>query len=324
MKFTSIFHFIFIFSMVNAIAGEKQDYAIYHQQVIEAEKLIGSEKYSDALQVYESLFDNYDFVFLREYQIATQLALFLEDKTKAKKYLRQGILAGWKLKSIKRNKYISQLKKEEDWNSIKTEYRVLRHQYESNLNEELQKQVKKMFSKDQWKAIGALFTFSSDAQDRYAEKKFAPHSEKQMAESINIIESYGYPGEKLVGNYYWMSTILSHHNSISQEYVQQDTLYLYLKPKLVNALKNGQISPFELALIDEWYHCVKNDRETSMYGILEPPSQSELSKSNELRAAIYMRPIEVRNQLVDIEKKTGMDFYLNGGPWIEGKVEIRE
>lgn len=310
--------------MVNAIAGEKQDYAIYHQQVIEAEKLIGSEKYSDALQVYESLFDNYDFVFLREYQIATQLALFLEDKTKAKKYLRQGILAGWKLKSIKRNKYISQLKKEEDWNSIKTEYRVLRHQYESNLNEELQKQVKKMFSKDQWKAIGALFTFSSDAQDRYAEKKFAPHSEKQMAESINIIESYGYPGEKLVGNYYWMSTILSHHNSISQEYVQQDTLYLYLKPKLVNALKNGQISPFELALIDEWYHCVKNDRETSMYGILEPPSQSELSKSNELRAAIYMRPIEVRNQLVDIEKKTGMDFYLNGGPWIEGKVEIRE
>ena len=81
-----------------------QNYETYHLQVIEAEELIGSENYSKALQVYEQLFKEYHFVFLREYQVATQLALYLGDMEKAKEYLKQGMLSGWELKSIKKNK----------------------------------------------------------------------------------------------------------------------------------------------------------------------------------------------------------------------------
>lgn len=326
-KIITLFSLLSIFSIktdASRTVKDNLDYELYHQQVLEAEKLIVLENYQGALQVYGELFDNYEFVFLKEYRIATQLAWLLKDTIQTKQFLKEGILAGWTLKSIKKNDFLDGLKKGEDWKRIKEEYRSLRFQYESKFDEELKERVRKMFSKDQWKAIGALFTFGSKGQDRYAERKFAAHSEKQIGEFVEIYDSYGYPGEKLVGNNYWMSTILSHHNSISQEYARKDTLYPFLKPKLHEALKNGQLSPFEFALIDEWYRTVKGDKEAPRYGILNPPSASELSKTNKLRAAAYLSPIEVRNQLVDIEEKTGMNFYLQGGPWIEGKIEVGE
>lgn len=302
---------------------KKTDYEIYHQKVIDAEKLIAAQKFSEALQIYEHLFEDYDFIFLREYQIATQLALYLKETEKAEDFLRKGIVSGWQMKSIKRNGYLIKLTKTRNWKSFKKEYRGLNEKYRSGLNQQLRDQVKKMFSKDQWKALGALFRFSSNAQARYAEEKFIPHSEKQIAEFLEILKMSGYPGEKLIGNNFWMSTILSHHNSISREYNQKDKLYPNLRPEFKETLKNGQISPFELALIDEWYRLVKNNRQKIAYGIIESPTEANLYRVNELRETVYLRPVEIRNKLIDIQEKTGMDFYLNGSPWIYGKIEIK-
>lgn len=305
-------------------AKEHPDYRKYHQQVIKAETFIASENYPDALLIYEQLFQDYEFIFLRAYQIATQLALHLNEQQKVKQFLELGILSGWEMKSIKRNNYLKKWRKEKDWTSIKKAYPTLRKQYESGLNQSLQKQVKKMFSKDQWKALGALFHFSSKGQDKYAERKFAPHSEQQINKLLAILEKHGYPGEKLIGNNYWMSTIISHHNSISQAYTQQDTFYPNLKPKLKLALQTGQISPFEYASIDDWYLTVKNGHRQPFYGILNAPSQKELSTINALRTSVFLRSIETRNQLITIEEKTGMDFYLASDPWFEENIEIRE
>jgi hypothetical protein len=309
-KIIILLYLLSFFSFANLNVNEMQNYETYHLQVIEAEQLIASENYSKALQVYEQLFKEYHFVFLREYQVATQLALYLGDMEKAKEYLKKGMLAGWELKSIKKNKSLSALRSDVNWRSIKKEYPVLHNQYESTLNQKIRGQVKKMYSKDQSKAIKALFKFSSKSQDNYAEKKFAPHSEKQIAEFSAILETYGYPGEQLIGNTTWMSTILSHHNSISTAYCEKDTLYPNLKPKLKDALQNGEISPQELAAIDDWYLSVKYDRTKPTYGILDPPSPSYLSKTNELRKKIYLRSVQLRDSLTDIQKETGMNFYL--------------
>ena len=78
---TILINLILLFSLTTIKANEKEeDYSMYHQSVIEAEILIVSQNYKDALQVYEELFENYDFIFLREYQIAAQLALHLNDE----------------------------------------------------------------------------------------------------------------------------------------------------------------------------------------------------------------------------------------------------
>lgn len=314
---------ISIVSFTDITSEEEPNYFNYHLQVIEAEKLIASDHFREALHVYERLFENYEFIFLREYQIATQLALYLNEIKKAEHYLRKGMLSGWQMKSIKRNKFLFKLKATKGWEPLKIQYKSLHKQYKSGLNKDLRKQVKKMFSKDQRKAIGALFTFSSKAQDRYAEKRFAPHSEKQLSKFSDILKSFGYPGENLIGNDFWMSTILSHHNSISQRYVEHDTIYPNIKNDLNIALKNGQISPFEFALIDDWYRSTINDKEKTTYGILDPPSQASLLMTNELRISVLLRPVEIRNKLVEVQHKTGIDFYLPGRPWIKGKIAIR-
>lgn len=304
-------------------ANENLAYTIYHKQVMTAESFIASENYAAALRVYEALFDHFEFIFLRDYQIATQLALFLDEKQKVKIFLSKAIASGWQMKSIKQNDFLDEFRKSNDWKSIKHQYRRLHKKYEATLNQKLRKKVKKMYSKDQWKAIGALFRFSSKAQDSYAEKIVAPHSEKQLKEFLSIEEKYGYPGEKLIGNDYWMSTILSHHNSISTAYNTKDTLYQSIQPKVKHALEKGQISAFEVVLIDEWYRAVIHDKKRPTYGILEGPLQKDLAATNRLREAVYLRTIEVHNKLVDLQEKTGMNFYLGGHPWAEGKIEIR-
>jgi tetratricopeptide (TPR) repeat protein len=307
-----------------ASAKANQNYGNYHQQVMEAEKLLADEKYPEALKVYESLFSNYDFIFLRDYQIVTQLALHLKNHQKALQYLKEGIKAGWDKKSVKKNGYLAPLWKNRQWKSIRKEYASLRNHYQEKLDKPVRKQVKKMFAKDQWQALGALFKFSPKGQDHYAEKKFGPHSKKQVEQLIIILDGKGYPGERLIGNSFWVATILTHHNSISKAYVQKDTLYEFLKPKLLTAISKGQMSPEEFALIDDWYRVVKFNGKEPAYGYLNALSQSELVQVNAVRKKIGLGTVETRNQLIDIEKRTGMNFYLPGNPWVQGKIMIKE
>ena len=298
------------------------DYRNYHRNVMIIEEHIANERFAQALDDYGMLFDEYSFISLRDFQIAAQLAVFLGDDEKATEYILSGMEAGWTIKSINKNQFLDGFRKNDVWKAISPQYDSLHSIYESRLNQDVRTRVRHMFSKDQWKALGALFTFSSDAQDRYAEKKFAPHSEKQISEFLGIMHEYGYPGEKLVGNDYWMSTILSHHNSISQSYNRADTLYNYYRPMLLGAVTNGEMSAFEFALIDEWYRSSVDDPDLPTYAILDGPKREDLSKVNALRATVFIRSVQVHNRLVEVEAQTGMNFYLDGHPWEAGKIPV--
>lgn len=316
--------FFTVFFIFSKSPFAQKDYTTYHSQVISAEEYISDGNFESALSTYEDLFKNYDFIFLREYQATAQLSFHLGYDEKGVSYIKRGILSGWKLKSIRKNKFIRKSIDKQAWRKIKKQYPQIREQYESGLNNALRKDIKKLLNKDQWKAFGALFTFSSDAQDRYAEKRFAPHSKKQLSELASIFEKYGYPGEQLIGNDYWVSTILSHHNSISKKHTEQDTLYEKLKPAISTAFKKGEISPFEKALIEEWRHASSHESNRTKYGFLDIVTSTNLNQINSEREAAFLRSIETRNKLVEIEEKTGMNFYLRGSPWVEGKIPIQE
>ena len=322
LKTFSVLQLIFFSVFINCAQAQEADYSLYHKQIMNAEILIGSENFNGALKVYNEVFSDFDFVFLRDCKIASQLALYKGEVGLAFQYLRRAVSSGWDMKQIKKNDYLKKMQKLPDWQDFEKEYPKLHADYESSLNSELRSRVQKMFSKDQKKALGALFTIGSKGQDKYAEKKFAPHSEEQMKELIEILSDFGYPGEKLIGNDFWVSTILSHHNSISQDYARKDTIYLYLKPELRKALIRGEVSPFELALIDEWQRSTLAQGSYEGYGILDPPTKSTLQNTNDLRSEQFLRSVETRNALVDIQDKTQMDFYLPGEGWIRGKIEV--
>ena len=142
----------------------------------------------------------------------------------------------------------------------------------------------RLFKMDQKIALKVFLRIGEKNRTKYAMKKFAPHSEKVLARLNEILIEDGYPGEKLIGNSWWTSVNLSHHNSIDTEYTMRDTLYLNLRPKLENALAKGELHPKEYAIIEDWRNAALYQHETSLYGFLgKIPDHSTLEKVNENR-----------------------------------------
>ncbi len=299
-----------------------EDYDFYHKQINKAEGFISEEDYEKALEIYKETFTSFNFVFLRDYKVAAQLAFFVNDKDTAFDLVNEGLASGWELKALKKEKFLSPLQKEPRWNYIQNNYDSLHSLYLKRIDLAVREGVNELFKKDQKKALGALFKIGNKAQEKYGSEKFAPHSEGQMAQLFVIMDTLGYPGEKHIGNDYWMSTVLSHHNSISEEYVRGDTLYNHIRPALKKALASGEISPYEYALIEDWRLAVLSKRSAVGYGFLSPPLKITLGETNALREKAGLRSVQLRNKLVDIEEKTGMNLYLPD--WVEGKIEVEE
>ena len=313
---------IFLFLPASILYGQ-QNYLLYHQDIAKAEQQIVNKEYTEALSSFETVFDSYEFVFLRDYKVASQLALLLNEKEKAFQYLEQGVLKGWSPKAARKNKLFTSISKDSEWKALEAKYDSIKGLPRKDVDYPLRLQVHQMFKKDQKKALGAWIRIGQKAKERYAEEKFAPHSEKQMLKLHEIIVNNGYPGEKLVGNNLWASTIISHHNSISTSYVRKDTLFAYLKPKLLEALKNGEISPYEYALMVDWKTAVESNRQETAFGFLGAiQEEKQIRQVNENRNEIGLRSITLRNALVDAEQETGINFYLPGEPWQEGTIGL--
>lgn len=307
--------------IINKSIGQG-NYLDYHSKVIECEQLIVDGKSTSAIEMFDSLFNQFDFLFLRDIKVATELSTYEKDYESGLKFVELGMKAGWTLESVNKNNNLKSLKEQVEWEKVIATYDSLRKIYSSRLNFRLKEHVHEMFKKDQKKALGALFRIGQKAQDQYAEKKFAPHSEEQLQLLDSILNQHGYPGEQLIGNSLWASVILCHHNSISLYYNSKDTLYTQLKPKLIEALKRGEISPYELAQIEDWKTASLTGHESTACGFIgKIPNKTELKTVNENRSEIGLRSIELRNNLIDVEKSTGLNLYLPKG-WQNGEITV--
>lgn len=308
--------------LVSAKSIAQENYLDYHSKVTECEQLIVEGKYTSAINSFDALFKQFDFLFLRDIKVATELSTFVKDYQSGLKFTKLGIKAGWTLKRINKNDNLQPLRERREWAKIESMYDSLHQIYISRLNLKVKSQVQEMFKKDQKKAFGAFIRIGQKAKRRYAENKFAPHSEYQLEKLEQILDEYGYPGERLIGNNLWGSVILSHHNSISVDYNAKDTLYAHLRPKLLNALKKGEISPYELAQIEDWRIAALNGHELTAYGFLGAiPDDKLLETINKHRANIGLRSIDLRNNLIDVENETGINLYLPKG-WQNGKIMV--
>ncbi|MDF1698712.1 MAG: hypothetical protein P1U56_22860 [Saprospiraceae bacterium] len=298
------------------------DYNTYHSEIIWVEELISQEKYEEAFIQYEKLFNEYDFIFLRDNKIASQISFLIGEREKGLIFIKKAIANGWELTDLKKQKFLGKHLLESDWKVIEEQYENLYNQFLNRIDSKINSKVQSMIEKDQQIAYKAYVIEDEQEQEEFIAKNFPHHSEEQLIHLIDIIENNGYPGEFLIGNDFWMSTILSHHNSQGIDYVKKDTLYDIIRPKLFEALTNGYISPYEIALIEDWKKTVLSEWKQSPYGYLNPPKISTMNQINKTRKAIGLRPVELRNKLVDIEVKTGMSFYLPD--WVDGKIKIEE
>ena len=202
------------------------------------------------------------------------------------------------------------------------EYDSLHKVYWSKLNIPLREEAQQLLKGDQKIALGAFIKIREKSRNKYTEKKFLPYSEKTLSRIHAMLTEYGYPGEKLIGNSWWTSVNLSHHNSFSLEYTKKDTLYLNLRPLLLESVLKGELHPNEFAIIEDWRNAVLNQHGSSSYGFLgKIPDHSTQKKVNQNRDELGLRSIELRNELLDIENETGLNLYLPKG-WQKGKIKV--
>lgn len=302
------------------LQAQPENYMSYHQSVLDIEQLIASNQFNEALSRYDQLFQQYEFVFLEDYKIAAQLAAHLGDEYRAFDYLGLGVSNGWTLKEIKKHQLLKPLKKNPRWFDLEKSYEALRQDFEDRINDSLRAVIRDLSKEDQKMAFKYLLKPSQKARDKFIAQEVIPLNERQMEQLQTILDQIGYPGEKLIGNSVWMSTILGHHNSISPEYQQADTIFPRLKPQLLQAVNRGEMDPLDLAIIDDWYLTVKSDHQQSSYGIIKPITPDEVDQCNHYRSQLGLRSVQLRNALVEIQQKTGMDLYLDMGSWLKGKI----
>ncbi|MBR09948.1 MAG: hypothetical protein CMP48_19960 [Rickettsiales bacterium] len=304
--------------------NQQPDYTNYHREVLRIEELIAEKQFEMALDAYDKLFDKYQFVFLREYKIAAQLAAHLGDEYRTFEYLGFGVASGWTLEGIKKHDKLKYLKRNPRWSDLELSYAALRQDYEYRINDSLRQVVKNLSKEDQKMAWNYLFRPSEKSKNKFIENVAIPISERHVNHLTNIIKTHGYPGEQIIGNSVWASTILGHHNSLSPEYQLADKLYPTLKPILLEAIKRGEMNPYDYAIIEDWYLSVKSDRQIKSYGIINPLTQEDFDRSNEMRSDLNIRSIELRNKLIEVEIMTGIDLHLGHGSWVRGKIIARD
>ena len=82
------------------------------------------------------------------------------------------------------------------------------------------------------------------------------------------------------------------------------------------------MAPDDYATIEDWEIVIRSNHKQAAYGCLNSLAEQELPKSDSLRKNIGMCSIETRNRLVDIQKRTGINFYLDGVQWVPGKITV--
>ena len=313
---------IVFLSLTSYQSFSQVDYQKYHHQIIQCEELIASSQFETALEQYEALFAQYQFIFLKDIQVATQLSAHTKNTASGIKLIKLGIQHGWTIKEIQKENSLKVILESPEWESIQSSYDSLYQEYLNRIDKPLQEKVRQMFRQDQKMALKALYKIGQNAKTRYAEEKFAPHSEQQLTKLEVILNEKGYPGEMLIGNNWWVSVMLSHHNSISKSFNERDKLYDGLRPKLFEAIKNGQLSPEEFAVMEDWKTAVLHHHELTKYGFLGKIPNDEVKIAvNENRAKIGLRSIDLRNRLIEIEEETGLNLHLPKG-WQQGKIGI--
>ena len=300
---------------------QPNDYAYYHDQVIVAETFISENQYAEALQVYDDLNEDFEFVFLRDLQVASQLALQVGDKEKAIAYIQKGFAHGWDFQATKEHPFLNKHLRAQDWEQLENTYDDYNQQFVARIDTNLRQQVKVLFDRDQRMAYQAAVIEEEVAQEAFIREQFPALSKQQLERLSQMIETAGYPGERLIGNFFWASTILSHHNSIAPDIVSADTLYPSLRPKLLDAVKQGYMSPYDFALIEDWKQAVISEWASSEYGYVNPPTTASLPAIDQRRAEIGLRSVNLRNQLIDLSSRTGMNFILPD--WVEGKIVVK-
>lgn len=262
---------LYLFFFCGNIFG--QDYITYHQRIGKAEQAILVSNYTKAVAIYDSVFNDYSFVFAENCYTATQTAVVAGDYNNAFRFLQRCFLQGLELEIVDDDSILVQLKGQKQWESVKSKYDSLNRIYKGNIDWELRFKIDSLNNLDR-----ALRDKHENHPWNFLWRRFILLKWRKVTKSVvenglyQIIKEKGYPGERLIGvdkkwmkykyqqernakGSYFAFVILIHYYNIPRK--------LQMEELLKEAVKKGNLTPSHFASImdfqakwgkDKYYH----------------------------------------------------------------------
>lgn len=227
-------YILFVFLVLLKISFSQENYIDYQKAITKAETCILDSNYTRALEIYDSTFQEYDFVFLKHCITACEVACELKKNELAFNLLRRAVKQGYKLNSLNADKYnISTNNKimrlssiDKDWGDFLKDYDSLRNIYITSIDWELRRKINNLYDLDQkWRDKHELHPWNFLWRPFIWLKWKSVVGKIVEDELVPIIKEKGYPGEKLIG----VSEKNMHHkfNIDFYSHVQTGTIFIH-------------------------------------------------------------------------------------------------
>jgi hypothetical protein len=187
--------FLIIFFACNTHA---QDYVAYHRVINRIDQDIVNNDYNTAIARFDSLYESVDFVFASHCFKALQLSCASKDSIHACKWLEKSFLQGVPLWMIRSNDLTKLVLNYASADPIIKHYDSLQHIYNISVNAGLRNRIDSLFEIDQQftrKVNDGFFLFRYTIHGL----RWLKNNKRQFELLSEIIDHYGFPGEKLIG-----------------------------------------------------------------------------------------------------------------------------
>lgn len=256
-----------------------KNYILYYSEIYRADSLFITKNYDQSFKILDSLLHKYKPVNGWTVNVARE---YLISKSKMSKVKRKDVEnyldeKAYDVDAIFQDKSIAKLLEEFKITKDKVERIVAKNVSKININ--LRNELENISLRDQ----EVRLTNNNDS----IKKVDLLHSQRLK----EIIETVGFPNEKIVGGYslqgkssnIFLSTIFNH--------MAYNGDYDYFKKNLLKLVKNGTCDPFNYAMMEDRRNEI-NNRPIEYFVIIAIPESADKNKINANRKAIGLPSLE--------------------------------
>lgn len=252
-------------------AFSQKNYIDYHNEIILAEKQFLNDDFTSSVKMYRTIFEAYEKPFVKDIYIAAEIATLAQDSSSLLYFLALGFKKGLPFRVVENDMnistYLSTLS-QKSISLLKENFLINRAYYLNHINIPLRYEMLLMNNKDQlYHEFPHDVKISIDKDSQYASVL-----DENLNKIVEIVKTYGYPGENLIGIKDKKDENVSHYTSYEDDLNEISPIFFYhnaccfqiLSEGLYNAILTGDIHPREYAMIYEWsFNHFKNIKDTS-------------------------------------------------------------
>ena len=180
-----IVHIIIILLCTSLGGFAQQDYLEYHRQINIAEELIVKEKFIESVNQYDSIINQYEYIFLKDLVIAAQIAILSNNFEKSTNWLKKAISNGYDCKCIERIPVFQEYSKTNSWQNIVSNSEKYNLIYLDSINLDLHYEFHHRYKQEQ--------------ESKRQREKYVTIVYRNYNRIKSLMDSIPFPSERIIG-----------------------------------------------------------------------------------------------------------------------------